>query len=221
MQSSTEGTPAAGERLVPEWQYWQSTWYRPAWCLWLNGIGWTGPGVLGSSAAACERQAARVGHGTSKLGGISIESDGSSALRALSSWASHTLVATSVGCATARSPTRPATASAMPSEAAKIGAARRMRRGGRVGLMRPRGSPDVRSRVEDRGSEEEEGPRAGAFAAARRLPAPNPRGGIPEMRGGVNPAPGPSRAARAASARLDAGLEIVNDSETFSERGGA
>ena len=61
-----------GERSVPEWQYWQSIWNRPAWCLWLNGIGWSGPGASGSSAAAWERQAARVGHGESNSAGISI-----------------------------------------------------------------------------------------------------------------------------------------------------
>ena len=37
----------------------------PAWCLWLNGIGWSGPGASGSQAAAWERQAIRVGKGLS------------------------------------------------------------------------------------------------------------------------------------------------------------
>ena len=47
MQSSTDGTPAACDRSVPEWQYWQSIPNSPAWCLWLKGIGWIGPGRFG------------------------------------------------------------------------------------------------------------------------------------------------------------------------------
>ena len=61
MHSSTDGTPATRERSVPEWQYRQSISYSPAWCLWLNGMGWCGPGASSSQAASCERQAMSAG----------------------------------------------------------------------------------------------------------------------------------------------------------------
>ena len=80
MQSSTEGTPAARERSVPEWQYWQSISNSPAWCLWLKGMGWIGPGASGSQAASCDSHAESDGQGLFHSAGISILSSAGACL---------------------------------------------------------------------------------------------------------------------------------------------
>jgi len=59
------------------------------------------------------------------------------------------------------------------------------------------------------------------FSSACRPPAAIPGGGILRKQSRVNPAQTLRRTLRARRWTLDAGLQIVNDSGLFSERGGA
>ena len=106
----TERPPTASDR-VPEWQYWQSIWYRPAWCLWLNGIGWSGPGATDPRGRVRETGRRASATATRTPAGSRSARLGSAACRARSSCASHTLFATSLppssACTRDAAPARP------------------------------------------------------------------------------------------------------------------